>query len=88
VAANSSLERNRAIETDDVLFSRVLVSVDGTEPGFEACRQAARLAVAETPIAVVAVVHLAAAIWAGYNASEVTVQLRQEADDVGLRCAR
>ena len=27
-----------------VVFSRVLVGVDGTEPGFEACRQAARFA--------------------------------------------
>jgi nucleotide-binding universal stress UspA family protein len=81
VAANSSLEGNRAIERDGLLFSRVLVSVDGTEPGFEACRQAARLAADEAPIEVVAVVNLADAIWAAYNAPSVTNQLRQEAEE-------
>ena len=50
------------------VFSRVVVGVDGTEPGFEACRQAARLADPHTPIEAVAVVHLADAARAGPNA--------------------
>jgi nucleotide-binding universal stress UspA family protein len=61
-------------------FSRVLVGVDGTEPGFEACREAAGIADPGTAIEVVAVVRLAAAIHAGYNAPLVTAELRHGAD--------
>jgi nucleotide-binding universal stress UspA family protein len=69
-------------------FSRVLVGVDGSEAGFEACRQAARLADPEAPIEAVAVVNLADAVWTGYNASRVTEQLRREAETALEHAAR
>jgi nucleotide-binding universal stress UspA family protein len=79
MAANSHLEINRE-KTGESVFSRVLAGVDGSEAGFEACRQAARFADPGTPIEAVAVVHLAGAVWTGYHAVPVTNQLRQEAE--------
>ena len=51
------------------VFSRVVVGVDGSEAGFEACRQAARLADPSAPIEVVSVVHVAEAARAGFEAA-------------------
>jgi nucleotide-binding universal stress UspA family protein len=79
MATNNHLEINRE-KTCESVFSRVLVGVDGSEAGFEACRQASRLADAGTPIELVDVVDLADAIWTGYNALPVTNQLRQAAE--------
>ncbi|MGE5273596.1 MAG: universal stress protein [Verrucomicrobiota bacterium] len=62
------------------MFSRVLVGVDGSEAGFEACRQAARLADPGAPVEAVAAVHLGDAFWAAYNAPPVAEQLREEAE--------
>ncbi len=62
------------------IFDRVLVGVDGTEAGFEACRQAARLAERRATIEVVAVVHLADAIRTGMSASRMTDELRDDAE--------
>lgn len=61
-------------------FARVLVGVDGSEPGFEACRQAARLADPRTPIDVIAVVHIAEAARAGLNAVRVADLLQADAE--------
>jgi nucleotide-binding universal stress UspA family protein len=61
------------------VFQRVLVGVDGTMPGFEACRQAARLAVPGEPIEAVAVVHLGDAIQAGIRAAGMADLLAREA---------
>jgi nucleotide-binding universal stress UspA family protein len=44
------------------VFERVVVGVDGSEAGFEACRQAAVLGLPDAPIEAVAVVHLADAL--------------------------
>lgn len=60
--------------------ARVLVGVDGSEAGFEACRQAVRLAVPATPIEVVAVVHLAEAVHSGMNAPRMADVLQREAE--------
>ena len=68
-------------------FSRVLVGVDGTEPGFEACRQAAVLADPDAAIEVAAVVHLAEAVAAGSHAPRVAVRLEREADAALTRAA-
>ena len=62
------------------VFGRVLVGVDGGEPAFEACRQAARLADPESPIDVIAVVHVSEASRAGYSAGGLTDRLQADAD--------
>jgi nucleotide-binding universal stress UspA family protein len=77
MAASSDPEVDHGGES---VFRNVLVGVDGSKASFEACRQAARLADPGTAIEAVAVVHLADAIWTGYNAPRVTEQLRQEAE--------
>ena len=87
MATNSHLEVDRK-KIGQTVFSRVLVGVDGSEAGFEACRQAARLADTGAPIEAVAVVHLADAVWTGYNALRVTDQLREEAEAALERAVR
>jgi nucleotide-binding universal stress UspA family protein len=72
---------NPAVVAQGSVFDRLVVGVDGTEPGFEACRQAAVLAAPGAPIEAVAVVHLADAIHTGLNAPRVTDQLQSEAED-------
>ena len=57
------------------LFGRIVVGVDGSEAGFEACRQAARLAPPEARIEAVSVVHLSDAVHAAYRAAEMADQL-------------
>ncbi|HKI92444.1 MAG TPA: universal stress protein, partial [Gaiellaceae bacterium] len=64
----------------DSTFGRVLVGIDGTEPGFEACRQAAVLAAPDAAIEAVAVVHLAEAVAVGFDAPRVAERLEREAD--------
>src|SRR5262245_15569906 len=74
-------------ETDDgtaltrgSLFARVLVGVDGTEAGLEACRQAALVADPRAPIEVIAVVHLGEAARAGFEAPREADRLQAEAE--------
>jgi len=62
------------------VFSRVVVGVDGTEPGFEACRQVARLADPSASIEVVTVVHVAEAARAGFEAARIADELALEAE--------
>jgi nucleotide-binding universal stress UspA family protein len=80
MTSTSSLEPDGGTERGESVFDRVLVSVDGTEPGYEACRQVARLAAPGAPIEAIAVVNLADAMWAAYNAPRVSDELRQEAE--------
>jgi nucleotide-binding universal stress UspA family protein len=61
------------------LFSRVLVGVDGSEAGFEACRQAVRLAEPGSLIDVIAVVHVSDEVRAFYEMEKVTDRLQDEA---------
>jgi nucleotide-binding universal stress UspA family protein len=61
------------------LFSAVVVGVDGTEAGFEACRQAARLADPGARVEAVAVVHLSDAVHAELEAADMPDRLQDEA---------
>jgi nucleotide-binding universal stress UspA family protein len=63
------------------IFSRILVGIDGTEAGFEACRQVARLAEQEAEIDAVAVVHLGPAIAAALDAAHIVDVLEREAEN-------
>lgn len=80
MAPTRNLTRNNATATSESVFARVVVGVDGTEPSFEACRQAARLADPSTPIEVVTVVHLAEAARAGFEAARIADELALEAE--------
>ncbi len=62
------------------VFHRVVVGVDGTESGLEACRQAARLADPATLIEAIAVVHLTEAFRAGPGAPRIADQLQRDAE--------
>ncbi|HKI91537.1 MAG TPA: universal stress protein, partial [Gaiellaceae bacterium] len=61
------------------VFGRVLVGVDGTEPGFEACRQAAVLAEPDAAVEAVSVVHLSDAIQVGFAAQRAADELQEDA---------
>jgi nucleotide-binding universal stress UspA family protein len=63
------------------IFSRIIVGIDGSEAGFEACRQVARLAEHDTEIDAVAVVHLGPAFAAALDAAHVVDVLAREAED-------
>ena len=69
-------------------FGRVLVGIDGTEPGFEACRQAAVLAAPDAAIEAVAVVHLAEAVAVGFDAPRVAERLERALGSVSERPTR
>jgi nucleotide-binding universal stress UspA family protein len=73
----ASVTRAAAAES---VFSRILVGVDGTEPGFEACRQAAQFAETGASIEAVSVVHLSDAIHAGWNANLFADEMRRDAE--------
>ena len=60
-------------------FSRIVVGVDGTEPGFEACRQAARLADPRGSLELFTAVYVAEAARAGWSASRLADDLLTEA---------
>lgn len=62
------------------VFSQILVGVDGTESGFEACRQAARFAETDALIEAVTVVHLADVVHAGMNAARLEDQMQRDAE--------
>jgi len=73
-------EQSSGPATNSTVFHHVVVGVDGTAPGFEACRQAARLAAPDEPIDAVAVVHLADAVQAGINAAHMADVLARDAE--------
>lgn len=62
------------------VFARIVVGVDGSEQGFEACRQAASVARRDTRIEAVAVVHLSDAVHAAFSAAEIADRLQLEAE--------
>ena len=66
------------------VFGRVLVGVDGTGPGFEACRQTAILAEPDAAIEAVSVVHLSDAVQVGLAAQRAADKPRRG----GRRSAR
>lgn len=72
--------------TVDSIFSRILVGIDGTDAGFEACRQVARLAETDATIDAVAVVHLGPDVAAALVAAHAVDVLEHEAEEA-LQCA-
>jgi len=62
------------------IFSRIIVGIDGSEAGFEACRQIARLADQDSEIDAVAVVHLGPAVAAALDAAHVVDVLKRDAE--------
>lgn len=66
--------------TGESTFSRIIVGVDGSEAGFDACRQVARLAEQDAEIDAVAVVHLGPAVAAALDAAHVVDVLEREAE--------
>lgn len=67
------------------VFERVLAGVDGSEPGFEAVRQAARLAAPDGSLEVLTAVDVAETVHTGFSAARVAEQLRLEADEASRR---
>lgn len=78
-ATTDSILMRRAA-TPASLFDRVVVGVDGSEPGFEACRQAAVLAAPDASIEAVSVVHLSNAVHAGLSAARIADELQSDAE--------
>jgi nucleotide-binding universal stress UspA family protein len=70
------------------VFGRVIVGIDGTEPGYEACRQALRLASPPGRIELVSAVYLAGAALAGWSAERVAQELEQKAGAALHRAAQ
>jgi len=63
------------------VFSRVIVGVDGSEAGFEACRQAARLVEPDGWLEIFSAVSLVEARQAGWSAARIADELWQEAGE-------
>jgi Universal stress protein UspA and related nucleotide-binding proteins len=64
----------------DAIFGRIVVGIDGTEAGFAACRQVARLADIDATIDAVAVVHLGPAVAAALDAAHALDVLERQAE--------
>jgi len=62
------------------VFSRIVVGVDGTEAGYEAARQARRLAEPHADIDVVAAKYLAGATLAGWSATRLDEEIARWVD--------
>jgi nucleotide-binding universal stress UspA family protein len=60
------------------VFARVIAGVDGSEPGFEACRQAGRLVEPDGWLEVFSAVYLVGANLAGWSAARIADELWQE----------
>lgn len=60
------------------IFARVLVGIDGTEAGMEACRQAAVLVEPEGSLDLVCVVETALAVHAGLSAPRIVAEMERD----------
>jgi nucleotide-binding universal stress UspA family protein len=69
------------------VFDRVVAGVDGTEPGFEAARQAARLVAADGWLEVFTAVYLAQANQVAWVAPQIAEELQREAVETIRRAA-
>ncbi len=72
------LERGSTLPPAELLVSSVVVGVDGSEAGYEACRQAARLTVPGSRIELVCAVDVARVVHAGFSASTIAGELAAE----------
>ena len=61
------------------VFDRLVVGIDGTEAGLEACRQALRLADPHAELELVSAMYLVEAVRAGWSAVRMTEELEREA---------
>jgi nucleotide-binding universal stress UspA family protein len=68
-----------------VVLDRVVVGVDGSDAGFEACRQAARLVDPDGSLEVFTAVHLVDAARAGWSATRLAEQMEREARETSRR---
>lgn len=76
---------NLATDAGADVFARVVVGVDGSEPGFEAVRQARRLVAPGGRLELLTAVHLAEATRAGWSAPRLAAELEAEAADAMRR---
>ncbi len=68
----------RTIDSGEV-FRRVIVGVDGSQAGFEGCRQGARLVAPDGELELFSAVYLVEAYLAGWSARQITDELQREA---------
>lgn len=80
-AATGSSVVVQSARDPESIFQRVIVGVDGSEAGCEACRQASRLVSPDGWIEAFAAVHLAEAALAGWSSSRLAEQIEREAAD-------
>jgi nucleotide-binding universal stress UspA family protein len=77
----TALTQTAEPHTADRLFTRVVTGVDGSEPGFEAVRQAARLVTPDGRLELFTAVHLAEANLAGWSAPRMRAELERQAEE-------
>jgi nucleotide-binding universal stress UspA family protein len=77
----------RPVTQRESIFSRVLVGVDGTEAGFEACRQARVLVEPDGSLELVCAVETALAVYTGFSASWVAAEMEREGADALVAAA-
>ena len=70
------------------VFDRVVAGVDGSEPGFEAARQAARLVAPDGRLEIFTAVYLAEATLAGWSAPRLAAELEREAGETARKRSR
>lgn len=85
--ADAVTERPPAARAGEAVFSRVVAGVDGSEPGFEAARQAARLVAPDGWLETFTAVDLAEASRAGFAAPRIRAELEQSAVEAERRGA-
>jgi len=72
---------------DTAVFGRVVAGVDGSEPGFEAVRQASRLVAPDGRLEMFTAVHLAEASLAGWTAARLASELDREGGEASRQGA-
>jgi nucleotide-binding universal stress UspA family protein len=82
---NAAKSESVQVRDGTSVFDRVIAGVDGTDAGFEAARQAARLVTDDGWLEVFTAVHLAEASLAGWSSSRVAEELEQEAERASRR---
>lgn len=80
---NATISLSEAAGTS--VFGRVVAGVDGSEPGFEAARQASRLVEPEGRLEIFTAVYLAEASRAGATAPRLVAELDREAAETASR---
>ncbi len=68
----------RSATQPESIFAHIVVGVDGTEPGMEACRQAAALVGPEGSLDLVCVVETALAVHAGLSAPRLAAEMKSD----------